>query len=105
MSGYIINPFSSDFNPTSSTTFSSQSSIPMLAYGLIGLTSLTLAYLSLVDFKESKSSNTNGFVNTNKGTSFVNTNKGTNSFVNTNTPKKSLFSVGGKNKNKTKRKK
>ena len=95
MSGYIINPFSSDFNPTSSTTFSSQSSIPMLAYGLIGLTSLTLAYLSLVDFNDSKSGNTTSFVNTNKGTSFVNT----------NTPKKSLFSVGGKNKNKTKKKK
>ena len=52
MSGYIINPFSSEFNPTSSFNLSSHESIPALAYGLIGLTSLTLAYLSLADFKK-----------------------------------------------------
>ena len=34
MSGYVTNPFSSDFNPTSSISFSSES-IPIAAYGLI----------------------------------------------------------------------
>ena len=48
MSGYIINPFSSDINQLENTSHSSQS-IPIVAYGLIGVTSLTLAYLTLID--------------------------------------------------------
>jgi hypothetical protein len=58
MSGHIINPFSSDFNPTSSFNLSSNESIPALAYGLIGLTSLTLAYLSFVDLKKPNNTET-----------------------------------------------
>ena len=58
MSGYIINPFSSEFNPTSSFNLSSHESIPALAYGLIGLTSLTLAYLSFVDLKKPNNTET-----------------------------------------------
>jgi hypothetical protein len=53
MSGYIVNPFSSDINPMQS---SSSQSIPVVAYGLIGITSLTLAYLTMIDStQESKS--------------------------------------------------
>jgi hypothetical protein len=58
MSGHIINPFSSEFNPTSSFNLSSHESIPALAYGLIGLTSLTLAYLSFVDLKKPNNTET-----------------------------------------------
>jgi len=55
MSGYIINPFSSDINQLENTSHSSQS-IPIVAYGLIGVTSLTLAYLTLIDSTIDKSS-------------------------------------------------
>lgn len=50
MAGYIINPFSSDFNPTTSVSYSAEP-IPIVAYGLIGLTTLTLAYVTLVSSK------------------------------------------------------
>jgi len=53
MSGYIVNPFSSDINPMQS---SSSQSIPVVAYGLIGITSLTLAYLTMIDSTEEKKS-------------------------------------------------
>lgn len=48
MSGYIVNPFSSDIDPMANTSYSNQS-IPVVAYGLIGITSLTLAYLTFID--------------------------------------------------------
>ena len=47
MSGQIINPFSSDFKNPSSTY--STESIPVAAYALIGITSLTLAYITLIE--------------------------------------------------------
>lgn len=56
MSGQIINPFSSDFNPTSSISFSAEP-VPLVAYGLIGLTALTLAYVTLVEISQGESSN------------------------------------------------
>jgi hypothetical protein len=101
MSGYIINPLSSDYNRTS--TISNQESIPMLAYGLIGLTSLTLAYLSLIDFKESASGPKKfGFSNpisTNNNTGlFSSKPANTNNFLKTGGNKKTT------SKNKTKRK-
>jgi hypothetical protein len=55
MSGYIVNPFSSDIDPMANTTYSNQS-IPVVAYGLIGVTSLTLAYLTLIDSTQTKAS-------------------------------------------------
>lgn len=53
MSGYIVNPFSSDINQMQNISYSSES-IPVVAYGLIGVTSLTLAYLTLIDSTQSK---------------------------------------------------
>ena len=53
MSGYIINPYSSDIDPMLSVSYSNQS-IPVVAYGLIGITSLTLAYLTLIDSTQTK---------------------------------------------------
>ena len=51
MSGYIVNPFSSDINPLQSD---SSQTIPVAAYGLIGITSLTLAYLTMIDSSQEK---------------------------------------------------
>ena len=56
MSGPIINPFSSDFNPTSSISFSAEP-VPLVAYGLIGLTTLTLAYVTMVEVSQGDNSN------------------------------------------------
>jgi len=53
MSGYIVNPFSSDINPMQNNNNSFQT-IPVAAYGLIGITSLTLAYLTMIDSSQDK---------------------------------------------------
>lgn len=69
MSGYIIHPYSADFIKTANLSYSIES-IPIVAYGFIGITTLTLAYItfleSAIDISKSASEGMSSIVESTK---------------------------------------
>lgn len=93
MSGYIINPYSADFKRTVNLSYSIES-IPIVAYGLIGITTLTLAYLTFVESAGAASkSATEGISSVINSTTKSATSLLPTGFLNQNEPKPTQSSI------------